>query len=97
MEMPNVVANYAKYHESGFEIVGISFDQEAQPWKQAVANMKMTWPQLSDLGGWESAAVELYKVYGIPASILFDGSGKAVAVNLRGEALGEKLKEIYGF
>ena len=95
-EMPNVVANYEKYHKKGFEIIGISFDQKADAWKNAVAQMKMEWPQLSDLGGWQSAAAGVYGVNSIPASILLDGTGKIVAVNLRAEKLGEKLKEIYG-
>lgn len=95
-EMPNVVANYEKYHKKGFEIVGISFDQKADAWKKAVDQMKMSWPQLSDLGGWQSAAAGVYGVNSIPASILLDGTGKIVALNLRAEKLGERLKEIYG-
>lgn len=96
-EMPNVVANYQKYHSKGFEIIGISFDQKAESWKNAVAQMNMTWPQLSDLGGWKSAAAGVYGISSIPASILFDGTGHIVATDLRGEALGAKLHEIYGF
>lgn len=96
-EMPNVVKNYAKYHAKGFEIIGISFDQKADAWKKAVAQLGMKWPQLSDLGGWQSAAAGVYGINSIPASILLDGKGKIVAVNLRGEQLGAKLKEIYGF
>ena len=96
-EMPNVVANYNKYHQKGFEIVGISFDQQAAPWKTAVQRMGMKWPQLSDLGGWQSAAVEVYGVYSIPSSILFDKKGRVIAHDLRGEELGAKLKELYGF
>ncbi|MBR1414562.1 MAG: AhpC/TSA family protein [Prevotella sp.] len=96
-EMPNVVANYAKYHEKGFEIIGISFDQKAESWKNAVGQMGMTWPQLSDLGYWKSAAAGVYGISSIPASILFDGEGKIIATDLRGEKLGEKLQEIYGF
>ena len=96
-EMPNVVTNYKKYHAKGFEIIGISFDQKADAWKKAVEQMDMTWPQLSDLGGWKSAAAGVYGINSIPASILLDGKGKIVALNLRGEKLGEKLKDIYGF
>lgn len=96
-EMPNVKANYEKYHEAGFEIIGISFDQKANAWKGAVNQIGMKWPQLSDLGGWQSSAVGVYGINSIPASILVDGNGKIVALNLRGEKLGAKLKEIYGF
>lgn len=96
-ELPNVVANYQKYHEKGFEIIGISFDSKDEAWRKAVKDLGMTWPQLSDLGGWKSAAADVYGISSIPASILVDGMGKIVALNLRGEKLGEKLQEIYGF
>ncbi|MBQ9668457.1 MAG: redoxin domain-containing protein [Prevotella sp.] len=96
-EMPNVVANYKKYHDKGFEIVGVSFDQKADAWKNAVEQMGMEWPQLSDLKGWKAAAVDVYGVNSIPASILLDGTGKIVGLNLRAEKLGEKLHDIYGF
>ena len=42
-EMPNVVAAYKKYHDKGFEIVGISFDREKEPWVKAIAEWEMPW------------------------------------------------------
>ena len=95
-EMPNVVANYEKYHQKGFEIVGVSFDQKKDAWLAAVQQMGMNWPQMSDLKGWKCAASEAYGISSIPASVLLDPQGKIIATNLRGKALGEKLKEIYG-
>ena len=62
----------------------------------AVKQMNMTWPQMSDLKGWKCAASPLYGIRSIPSSILFDPKGKIVAIDLRDQALGEKLKEIYG-
>lgn len=96
-EMPNVVENYEKYHSKGFEIVGVSFDNKAEAWKKAIADIGMKWPNISDLKGWKSAAAPAYGVNSIPSNVLLDGTGKIVASDLRGEALGEKLKEIYGF
>lgn len=96
-EMPNVVANYEKYHSKGFEIIGISFDTKAEAWKAAIKNLNMKWPQLSDLKGWKSAGKDVYGINSIPASILLDKEGKIIAIDLRGEKLGEKLKELYGF
>ena len=96
-EMPNVVANYEKYHGKGFEVIGVSFDQKAEAWKAAIKNIGMKWPQLSDLKGWRSQAAVQYGISSIPSNFLLDGSGKIVAVDLRGEALGKKLQEIYGF
>ena len=95
-EMPNVVANYEKYHQKGFEVIGVSFDQKKEAWVNAVQQMGMRWPQMSDLKGWKCAASEAYGIYSIPGSVLLDPQGKIVATNLRGKALGQKLKEIYG-
>jgi len=95
-EMPNVVANYEKYHAKGFEVVGVSFDQKKDAWLNTVQQMGLRWPQMSDLKGWKCAASSVYGITSIPASILVDPQGKIVAVDLRGKALGKKLAEIYG-
>lgn len=96
-EMPNVVANYEKYHAKGFEVIGISFDSKDAAWKGGVEKLGMKWPQLSDLKGWKSEGASVYGISSIPSNVLVDGSGKIVALDLREDALGNKLKEIYGF
>lgn len=96
-EMPNVVANYEKYHSKGFEVIGVSFDSKDEAWKKGVKNLGMKWPQLSDLKGWKSLGAEVYGISSIPSNVLVDGQGKIVALDLREERLGNKLKEIYGF
>jgi thiol-disulfide isomerase/thioredoxin len=95
-EMPNVIQNYERYHAKGFEIVGVSFDQKKDAWVAAVQQIGMRWPQMSDLKGWQCAASDIYGVRSIPASVLLDPQGKIIAIDLRGNALGAKLKEIYG-
>ena len=95
-EMPNVIACYSKYHPKGFEVVGVSFDQKKEAWVKAVQQMGMQWPQMSDLKGWKCAAAEIYGIASIPSSVLVDPQGKIIAMDLRGPALGKKLKEIYG-
>ena len=95
-EMPNVVANYEKYHQKGFDVVGVSLDQKKDAWVKAVQQMGMRWPQMSDLKGWKSAATEVYGIFSIPSSLLVDPTGKIVAMDLRGKKLGDKLREIYG-
>ncbi|MBS7319560.1 hypothetical protein CIK97_03020 [Prevotella sp. P3-120] len=95
-EMPNLVANYEKYHDKGFEIVGVSFDQKKEAWVEGIQKLGMKWPQISDLKGWKCAASEVYGVASIPSNILVDPNGIIVAMDLRGEKVGEKLKEIYG-
>lgn len=94
-EMPNVVANYAKYHAKGFQVIGISLDNKKEAWQGAVKQLGMEWPQLSDLKGWQAAAAALYGISSIPASVLISPEGKIVAIDLRGDKLGSTLEEIY--
>lgn len=95
-EMPNVKANYEKYHEKGFEVVGISFDDNKEAWAKCVKDLGITWPQISDLKGWECAASDLYNIKAIPATVLFGPDGKVIKANLRGEELGKTLAEYLG-
>ena len=94
-EMPNVVAAYEKYHAKGFDVVGVSFDQKEEAWKKAIEQIGMKWHNISDLKGWQCAASAAYGISSIPSNILVDGNGKIVAADLRGEALQQKLDEIY--
>jgi len=93
-EMPNVVAAYKTYKSKGFEVVGVSFDQEYDKWTQGIKELGMTWPQMSDLQYWESPVVELYAINGIPHTILLDKEGVIMEKNLRGDALNAKLAEL---
>lgn len=94
-EMPNLIQNYAKYHEKGFEIVGVSLDDNSNSWKNCVKKNQMAWPQLSDLKGWQSGVCKTYAITAIPANILVDPDGKVVKVNLRGNELTNTLQEIF--
>ena len=95
-EMPNVKANYEKYREKGFEVVGISFDNDKEAWAKCVKDLGITWPQISDLKGWQCAASDLYNIKGIPATILYGPDGKVFKAGLRGEELGKALEEYLG-
>lgn len=94
-EMPHVKAAYEQFHPKGFEIVGISLDNDKDAWAKATEQLGITWPQMSDLKGWQCEAVDIYAVRGIPATILFGPDGKVVAADLRGDVLQKKLEEIY--
>lgn len=95
-EMPNVVNLYKSSKGMKFEIIGISLDSQEKPWKKAVEEMKMTWPQGCDLRGWNSEVARKCNIHAIPATVLLDPEGKVVALNLWGEALTAKVKEVLG-
>ena len=94
-ENPILVENYAKYKDQGFEIFGVSFDKTREAWIKAIKDDGITWPQVSDLKYWDSAAGKLYAVRSIPHNVLIDPDGIIVAKNLRGEELGAKLSELF--
>jgi thiol-disulfide isomerase/thioredoxin len=93
-ENPNVVKAYNKYKGKGFNIVGISLDQQKGPWLSAIATDRLVWPQMSDLKGWESAAARQYNITSIPMSFLIDSERRIIAKNLRGDALSSKIEEV---
>ena len=93
-EMPNVVEAYEKYKDKGLEIVGVSLDSDRENWISRIESLNMTWPQMSDLNGWDTEAAKLYAVTGIPHTVLLDKEGKIIAKDLRGEQLQKKLAEL---
>ena len=94
-ENPNVVALYNKYNEKGFEILGVSLDRTKKPWLQAIEKDGLTWHHVSDLKGWKNEVAQMYNVTSIPQTLLLDQEGKIIARNLRGEALAQRLAEIF--
>ena len=94
-EMPNVKACWERYSPKGFNVVGISLDNDAGRWSKAISDGGYNWVHISDLKGWKSSAVAAYGVQAIPWNFLCDGEGTIVAVSLTGSDLERKLSEIY--
>jgi thiol-disulfide isomerase/thioredoxin len=95
-EMPNVLEAYNRFHDKGFEVVGVSFDNKKAAWIKAIGQLKMPWLQISDLKGWQCAAAPVYKVDEIPDNILIDPQGKIIDRGLRGKALHTRLEKLVG-
>lgn len=91
-ENPHLVEAYEKYKEKGFTILGVSIDQSADAWKQAIKTDGLLWAQLLDT---TQKIAATYGIDAIPKNYLLDKNGKIIAKNLRGPALEEKLKEIF--
>lgn len=95
-ENPNVVALYNELHSKGLNIIGVSLDEDAGKWKEAIAKDKLAWTQVSNLKGWEDPIAKQYKVEAIPATFILDQSGNVVAQDLRGDELKAKIIELLG-
>ena len=88
---PDMVAAYQKFHDQGFDMLGVSFDTNKESWLAAVEKDGLTWTQVSDLQGWSNAAGELYSIAFIPQNALIK-DGMIVARNLEGEELFKEIE-----
>lgn len=86
-ELPNVIAAYQKHHADGFDIVGVSLDQDKSKLLDFTKEQNMAWPQFFDGQGWSNKLAVKYGIQSIPASYLLDGDGKIIGKDLRGDAL----------
>lgn len=95
-ENPNLVKAYNQYRGKGFRIFQVSLDKTKEEWLKGIKDDNLSqWIHTSDLKYWNSVVVSLYKIGSIPYNLLLDNEGKILAKNLRGEALQNKLTELY--
>jgi thiol-disulfide isomerase/thioredoxin len=95
-EIPNMLAEYEKYHDKGFEIVGISLDQDRDALVKFVADRKLPWPVLHEQEAEGSHPLaEFYGINGIPQFVLIGRDGNVITLDVRGEKLGQRLAELF--
>ena len=90
-ELPNIIKAYNKHHSNGFEVIGISLDQDEQKLKSFLKAKEIPWVQYFDGKGWQNKLAVQYGIQSIPATFLLDRHGKIIGQDLRGEALEEAL------
>ena len=90
--LPNVKKTYTKFHEKGFEIVGISLDQSRDKLAKFVEKEKLQWPQHFDGQGWKNEFAVKYGIQGIPAMWLVDKKGNLVDMKARNDLDGKVEK-----
>ena len=93
-EVPNVVAAYTKYHAKGFEIVGISLDQDKDALLAFTKGNGMVWPQYFDGKGWANEISHGFGIDMIPAMWLLGKDGKVVTTNARDDLAGQVEKAL---
>jgi thiol-disulfide isomerase/thioredoxin len=88
-EMPRVKKAYDRFHKDGFEIVGVSLDEDSERLAEFVKKHGMAWPQIifenSSDRGWNSPLARKYDIHGIPAMFLLDKEGRVISTSIRDE------------
>jgi len=97
-ELPNVTKAYETWHDKGFDILGISFDNKGMAERLTAFTKEhaMPWRHLYEGKAWNTTLGELYDVSGIPFVLLVDGdTGEilATAKELRGPGLTEFIEK----
>ncbi len=93
--IPGLKSLYETYKDKGFEILGISIDENKEAWKKALVEEQMKWTQLVDTIGVEGSFCKYYDIRAVPTQILLNKEGQVIAFpnNLSLEAI---LKQIFG-
>jgi thiol-disulfide isomerase/thioredoxin len=90
-----LVKIYSKYKPQGFEIFGVSLDEDKKDWIRAIAKDKITWIQVNEKGdSWDAKTVQQWAISSIPTSFLVNKKGDIVAMNLEPAELDKALEKL---
>lgn len=98
---PRLVQLYKEYKDEkfvdakkGFTVLSVSLDQDKDKWIGAIAKDSLVWENhISDLGGWNSEAAQVYGVSYIPQAVLVGPDGKIIAAYNFAEQAEAELKK----
>ncbi len=86
---------YAKYHDLGLEIYGISLDTKKQIWLNAIEKDQRVWTNVSSLEGFKTQAAYDFTVTALPVNYLIDNTGKIIAKNVHGDTLKQVIEHTF--
>ena len=93
-ELPGLQKTYEKYHAKGFEVIGISMDNERPALDQFLKDNRLPWQQVFNSAAAEGDIAARYGVTAIPATFLIGKDGKIARVHLRGENLNRAVEAL---
>ncbi len=92
VEIPNLRATYEKLHPKGFEIVGISFDEDKEALADFTKRNNMPWVQHFDGQGFNNKYGREFGISGVPTMWLVDKKGNLRDLNGRMDLPGKVAK-----
>ena len=91
--MPNLANVYNTYHGDNFDMLSIAVWDEVEDTKVAAKELGIVWNQIVNA---QQIPTDLYGIDAIPHVILFGPDGTILKRDLRGEKIGEAVKEALG-
>jgi len=99
-EQPELAELYKRYKGAvfttgkGFEIYGVSLDNNKTSWESGIKRMNINWTQVSDLKFWSSPVAKIYDIQELPYNVLIDGKGIIINKNLHGVELNKAIDKL---
>ena len=92
LELPNIIDLYQQHHAAGFEVIGISLDDNRAKLQNFLKQTDgMTWPVYFDGLHWQNKLAVKYGVDALPFTILIGPDGKIIGKSLNGAALSKAV------
>ena len=91
-EMPHIKEAYEQYHKDGFDVIGVSLDENEAELREFIEEHNIPWLQIFDGKGWESELARYFGINSVPSQWLIDRDGKIISVSTRSEQLGQLIK-----
>ncbi|MDP2337645.1 MAG: TlpA disulfide reductase family protein [Bacteroidota bacterium] len=88
-----LVELYAKYKSKGLEIYQISVDTNRAAWLSAIEQDKLSWINVGDMKG-SNSALNNFNIQAIPANYILDKDRRIVAKNLQGPSLDQAIAKL---
>ncbi len=94
-KIPGDVATYRKYHDRGFEVLGISLDhaKDRAHLTRVINESHMAWRHVHDGHGWLTDVARRYDVAAMPFNVLIGRDGKVVGTRFHGEQLDAMIQK----
>ena len=93
-EMPNLKRVYDTYKDQGFDIIGVSLDDEASELRDYLKENNIQWRQIYSGERWtDDPLAQQYEITGVPEQWLIDRDGKLITHKARGEKLEQLVVE----
>jgi len=86
-EIPNILDVYKKYHDQGFDVIGVSLDDDRAALDKFLIAAGMPWPEFFDGKANDNKLAVKYGIGPIPANYLLNSDGKIIDMDMRGPEL----------
>src|SRR4029079_15631983 len=96
-EIPNIKAVYDKYHDAGFEVIGVNVGDDKDTLKKFLDENQVRWQQIQyvdEKGKAQTNKVaDQYEIHSFPSTFLIGRDGNVVAVDVRGDSLEKQVEK----